>query len=210
MLNKVVNLIKEKTMTIPLILLKNYRNLKVNEKELVVLIYLMNDDIVFNPKKISKELNIPLAELMDTMSSLMDKDLLKIELVGEKIKEEHINLDSLYTKLGFQVVNTEEKNDNPTLYEVIEKEFGRTLSPMEYEIIGAWENIFNHELIILALREAVYNGVSNLRYIDKILHDWQKKGIKSEKDVIADRKNYRKKQENKKLFDYDWLNEQNN
>ena len=210
MLNKVVNLIKEKTMTIPLILLKNYRNLKVNEKELIVLIYLINDEVIFNPKKISKELNIPLAELMDTVSSLIDKDLLKIELVGEKIKEEHINLDSLYTKLGFQVVNTEEKNTNPTLYDVIEKEFGRTLSPMEYEIIGAWQNIFDHELIVLSLKEAVYNGVNNLRYIDKILHVWQKKGIKSEKDVIADRKNYRKKQENKQLFDYDWLNERNN
>jgi len=144
----------------------------------------------------------------------MEKYLLKIELVArrneDKVKVEYINLDSLYTKLGFSIVNTEEKDENPTLYDVIEKVFGRTLSPMEYEIIGAWQNIFDHELIVLALKEAVYNGVNNLRYIDKILHDWQKKGIKSEKDVIADRKNYRKKQENKKLFDYDWLNEQNN
>ncbi len=41
---------------------------------------------------------------------------------------------------------------------------------MEYEIIGAWvEKGFKEQLILEALKEAVYNGVTSLRYIDKIL-----------------------------------------
>lgn len=207
MLNKVVNLIKEKSYVVPMVLFKSYRNLKIDEKELIVLIYLMNESGCFDPKKYSSELNIPLEEFMNIISSLVDKDLLKIELVGNKIKEENINLDPLYNKLGFSVVNEEEAKESTTLYDIIEKEFGRTLSPMEYEIIGAWKDIFTDEMIILAVKEAVYNGVSNLRYIDKILHDWQKKGIKTETDIIADRKKYQEKRDNKKLFDYDWLNE---
>ena len=49
------------------------------------------------------------------------------------------------------------------------------LSPMEYEIIKAWlDNDMSEELIKEALKEATFNGVSNLRYIDKILYEWGK------------------------------------
>ena len=34
-----------------------------------------------------------------------------------------------------------------------------------------------------------------------------KKGIKTEQDIINDRKKFENKKSNKKLFDYDWLNE---
>ena len=55
---------------------------------------------------------------------------------------------------------------------------------MDYEIINAWiSNGYSEELITAALNEAVYNGVTNLRYIDKILYEWNKKGIKSAKDI---------------------------
>ena len=53
------------------------------------------------------------------------------------------------------------------------------------------------ETIKEALKEAVLNNVRNFKYIDKILYDWSKKGIKN-----------RIKEENKQeLFDYNWLDE---
>ncbi len=67
------------------------------------------------------------------------------------------------------------------------------MSPIEYETINSWLNQgIEEEMILNALREAVINGVSNLRYIDKILYEWKKK-----KDIP--------KEEYKELFDYDWL-----
>ena len=48
-------------------------------------------------------------------------------------------------------VNTS-KSDNSTIFEDIEREFGRTLSPTEYEIIKAWLDTNISEDII---REAV-------------------------------------------------------
>ena len=33
------------------------------------------------------------------------------------------------------------------------------------------------------MKEASLNGVSNLRYIDKILFDWTKKGIQKKEDI---------------------------
>ena len=83
----------------------------------------------------------------------------------------------------------EDNINNSNIYELIEKEFGRTLSPIEAEIISAWlDNNTSEELIKEALKEAVFNGVSSLRYIDKILYEWGKKGIKTVKDVEDNRK----------------------
>lgn len=210
MLGKVVELIKSEPFYIPNILLKNYRKLNITDSEIVVLIYLLNSDSSFNPKQIAKDLNFELNETMELINSLVEKGLIKIDIINKKVREEVINLDELYKKLSFLIINGEEEEVKNNIYDKFEKEFGRTLSPMDYEIISTWQKDFNDELILLALKEAVFNGVNNLRYIDKIIHDWHKKGIKTEQDVINERKNYKNKKSNKKLFDYDWLNERDN
>ena len=208
MLGKVIDLIKNEPFYIPNILLKNYRKLNITDSELIILIYLINTDISFNPKQMAKDLNFDLSEIMNIITSLTEKGILKIDIINKKVREEVINLEELYKKLGFIVVNDEVKENSSNIFDVFEKEFGRTLSPMDYEIITDWQNNYNDEIILLALKEAVFNGVNNLRYIDKILIDWNKKGIKNEQDIINDRKNFQNKKQNKKLFDYDWLNEQ--
>ena len=208
MLGKVIELIQNNPFYIPNILLKNYRKLNISDSELIILIYLINTDNSFNPKLIAKDLNFNLNEVMDIISSLTEKDILKIDIVNKKVREEIINLEGLYKKLGFVVINGEIKEDKKNIFDIFEKEFARTLSPMEYEHISRWQDEYNDELILLALKEAVFNGVNNIRYIDKILIEWNRKGIKNEQDIINDRKNFQSKKQNKKLFDYDWLNEQ--
>ena len=124
-----------------------------------------------------------------------------------KVLTETINYDSLYEKLAFTLNQTEEKTET-NLYSTFETEFARTLSPMEYEIINSWkDNGCTDELIMLALKEATYNGVSNLRYIDKIIYEWSKKGIRTKEDVEKNKKQFiSNKTDKKELFDYDWLN----
>ena len=208
MLGKVIDLIRNEPFYIPNILLKNYRKLNITDSELIVLVYLINTDISFNPKQIAKDLNFDLSEIMNVITSLTEKGILKIDIINKKVREEVINLEELYKKLGFIVVNDEIKENSNNIFDIFEKEFGRTLSPIDYEIITDWQKNYNDEIILLALKEAVFNGVNNLRYIDKILIDWNKKGIKNEQDIVNDRKNFQSKKQNKKLFDYDWLNEQ--
>lgn len=209
MLEKVVNLMRNQPFSIPFILLQNYRNLNITDSELIVLIYLINYNYSFNPKQISKDLNFDLGELMDLINSLIEKGIIKIEVINKKVREEIINLDELYNKLGFIIINDDVESCESNLFTIFEKEFGRTLSPLDYEIIKDWQTEFSEELILLALKEAVFNGVNNLRYIDKIIREWNKKGIKTEEDVINDRKKFQTKKSNKELFDYDWLNENN-
>ena len=206
MLGKVIDILKDNSINIPSILFKNYRNLNITDSELIILIYLINSDKTFNPKKISKDLNFKLNETMSLITSLTDKGIIKIDVINKKVREEVFNLDELYNKLAFLIINGKETKSS-NIFDVFEKEFGRTLSPMDYEIISDWQKDFEDSLILLALKEAVFNNVNNLRYIDKIIRDWSKKGIKTEQDVINDRKKFESKKSNKKLFDYDWLNE---
>ncbi len=213
MMEKIINLLKENTIQIPKLLLLNYKKLGCNEKDLIVLIYLYNEkDTIFNPKKISDALNITLPEVLEVIDHLSTSGILSIQLKkAAGVREEQIVLDGLYEKMAYFILNEEEPQESKskTIYDLFEQEFGRTLSPMEYEIINGWRDAgFEQDVIVLALKEATYNGVSNLRYIDKILYEWKKKGIHTKEDIEKDRASYQnKKIEKKELFDYDWLND---
>lgn len=209
MLGKLVDILKTEPFYVPNILLKNYKKLNITDSELIILIYLINTEKTFNPKLVAKDLNFKLNDVMEIINSLIDKNIIKLEIINKKVREEKINLEELYNKLAFIIIDNKVKKSS-NLFDVFEQEFGRTLSPMDYEIITDWQKDFDDSLILLALKEAVFNNVTNLRYIDKIIRDWHKKGIKNEQDVINDRKKFESKKSNKKLFDYDWLNERDN
>lgn len=214
MMEKIIQIMKS-PLVIPKVLLMNYSKLKIDEKSLIVLIYLMNDKTnAFNPKQISDDLNIPLPEILQIVDNLCTNDMISIELKKvNEVREEFINLEQLYTKLAYFVVNEDEVTESvksSNIYDIFEQEFGRTLSPIEYELINGWlEADFKEDIIILALKEAVFNGVSNLRYIDKILYEWKKKGINTKEAVLKDKQNFKKNSSKKtEMFDYDWLNEE--
>ncbi len=206
MTGKIINLLKDGSIAIPKILFINYKKLKLDEKELVFLMYIINYP-EFNPECISRDLNINVQDVLTMINKLSKKDIIKIKSkTVNKVREEYISFDELYNKLAL-IFMEEDTDDGTSIYDVFESEFGRTLSSMEYEIIGAWlDQNFTEDLILLALKEAVYNGVYKLSYIDKILYTWRKKGIKNKEDVIKNRGVDDKKQK-KEIESYDWLNE---
>ncbi len=211
MTEKVIQLLKTHDFTIPQLLFFKYQELNMTLEELHFIIYLMNTkDLAFNPKKFSSDLGTSMPEVLELVNNLVNKDLLSLDLRKEgNIRNEYLNLDKLYNKLSFLVINEEKKESSTNLFDVFEKEFGRTLSPIEYELINGWlDNEFSEELVKAALKEAVYNGVSNLRYIDKILYEWKKKGIKTPEDVEKNKVQFQnRKEENSEVFSYDWLND---
>ncbi len=75
---------------------------------------------------------------------------------------------------------------------------------MECEMISSWKkNNYTDELIKEAVREATLNGVSSLRYIDKILYEWSKKGYKNKEDLKKNKKE--EKKEEIEIYNCDWL-----
>ena len=208
-MDKVVNLLKTKDVIIPRLLLNNYKKLNLTEAELIILIFLINSR-EYNPKIIADAMDIKLPLLLEMISLLEEKGIIKIELKSiNGINTEICNMDGLYEKLSLMIMKKEDKKIDKTIYDIFESELGRTLSSIEYELIGEWLNNNSEEILRLALKEAVYNGVSNFRYIDRIIHEWNKKGIKTREDVIRNNEEFKRKKSNPKqeLFDYDWLNE---
>lgn len=217
MMEKVISLLKGGTVNFPRLLLLNYKDLKITDQELIILIYLLNSPDMFNPKKISDDIKLKLPDVLELVNNLEEKGILTISVRKiNNIREDFIDFKNLYNKLAFLVINEDivkddEKEEN--LFDCFANEFARTLSPVEFELIKGWREIgYSDEIILLALKEAVFNGVTNLRYIDKILYDWKKKGINTKEDVEKNKikfQNKNKQAEKKELIDYDWLNDNN-
>ena len=212
--DKIIDLLKLRPIVIPRILLNNYRLFNITDSEFIVIMVLLSygDKITYNPEEFAREVRMSKHEVMSIIDSLCDKNI--ISLVVEKVNKktyEYLSMELLYQKL-FNIVANDEKHEKEeidnSIFSVFEKELGRTLSPMEFEQIKEWITSGNsNELIICALREAVLNGVGNLRYIDSILNDWRKKGYKKQEDVKKDREIYRSKKSKVEVFDTDWLND---
>ncbi len=216
-----IEIFKQGHLVIPLYFLKNYKKLKLTLEEFIFLMYLyqLGDKSLFNPSKYQEELQMDLSKIMEYIDSLTEKKLIQVEVIkNEKgLMEEVVLLDGFYRKLTLNMVEEENEKSNyqSNIFEVVEKEFGRTLSPMEYEIIKAWlDNDMSEDLIKEAIKEATFNGVSNLRYIDKILYEWGKQGIKTVKDVEDNRHKRAQRREEEAdsnidldIVDWDWFDD---
>ena len=216
--DKILSLMMNKPIVIPRIIFNNYKRLNITEEELIVLIFIIDlgNKIVYNPDIFVKELNIEKYKVMEILNNLSEKKIITISVEknsSNNKREEYISLELLYSKILNLFKETKTKSiDTSDIFSVFEKEFGRTLSTMEYEIIKGWINDekFSYEIIVEALKEATYNNVNSLSYIERILYDWSKKGIKTKEDVIKDKSNFRnnRKKTNKEIFDYNWLEDE--
>ena len=209
--SKVIDLLKSKNYVVSDFLIKNYKVWNLDVDEFIILIYLMNSsNLVCDYKLISSELGMDLELVMNKINELSIKKLLEIKLLKNSSNklEEQISLDLLYNKVFMQIIDVKEEEDKSNIYSVFESELGRTLSPIEYELINGWlECNYKEEIILAALKEAVFNGVNNFRYIDKILSEWSKKGIDSIDKVEKNKKEYKKTTQKVEVPDYDWLSE---
>jgi DnaD/phage-associated family protein len=86
-------------------------------------------------------------------------------------------------------------NNNNNIYDFLQKELGRTLSPTEIEKVKEWED---NELTRYAVKVAILNGAYTINYIDTIIYNWQKLGIKSVSQAQEETKRHRDKKISKK------------
>ena len=213
MSNKILEgLIKEKDYNLKKLLFKIVKDFDLNVNEFMLLIYFMNQDCpILDVNDINNVTFMEPKIILQSFKALSIKGLIstKVTPVKDKISET-IDLTNVYRAIVSDINYDIKKKSEKNIFEVFEKEFGRTLSPMEYEIINGWlSNQLSEELILGALKEATYNGVSSLRYIDRILLEWSKKGFKNMNDVnnFLEKKDNQNKARNeeKVLFDYNWL-----
>ncbi len=192
--------------------ISNALSKKLSLNEFFLLMYFDNViDPVFDLTTISKYTKLSDEDIMMAFANLVDKKYISVTVCKNDSNKvlEKISLNGFYEIIKEENKIKEKEKEKDTIFSVFESEFGRTLSQMDYEIILAWlDKNFKEELILAALKEASYNGVANLRYIDKILFEWDKKGYKTPADVEKGKVKVVPKmlhEEDEKLLNFNWL-----
>ncbi len=186
---------------------------------LVLAFYDNNFSNSFDVELISATLGIDMSSAMDAFNSLMIKGLVNLETVKdlENRLNEVVRLDGVYASIIEESEVEAKEEVKVDVFRTFEKELGRTMSPMELELINGWLiSGTSEEMILGALKEAVYNGVNNFRYIDKIIYEWERKGFKTMDDVNNHMKNRREEKvkdkavlkKEQEIVEFDWLNNQ--
>jgi DNA replication protein len=172
---------------IPGFIVKNLDKFSLSTEELILLMYFINqkNNINFDLNKISEDLNMDSAKILELINSLNEKNYISIEMKKNNgVIEEFISTDLFYNKASSILIDQKSEESQSDIFSVFEKEFGRVLSPTEYDIINRWlENDISEELIKEALKEAILSGVRNMKYIDSIIFRWVKEGYKKTEDI---------------------------
>lgn len=195
------------------LLLKHYKKIGMTDREFLFYLQLLGFNQSGNSfpdlSVISKIMDVPVDELFQNLQTLIDKGFISIETKVNKQgqTEDRYDLTLIYERLTDYLeqqnkqkeVHSKEK-EITDLYQSFETEFGRPLSPIEYETIQNWLSVdrYETELILLALREAVLNQAYSLKYIDRILLAWERKNLTSKEQVQRDQKSRLSKIESKR------------
>lgn len=127
------------------------------------------------------------------ISNLEKNDYLEISYIraGKEIRQRNIKIIGIdkYQK-GYcqKSKETEEEEERKyikeNIFELVENNLGRTLSPIETEIIGTWD--YEYEIIELAVKEAILHNAKTIKYIDRIIFNWKQNKV----ETIEDAKKY--------------------
>ncbi|QPC46668.1 DnaD domain-containing protein [Mangrovibacillus cuniculi] len=209
------NFIEDGMITLPQKLLSHYKQLGLNETELVLCLSLYSFKQANVPfptlEEISERMTISSNQCSMHMRSLIQRNIIMIE---EAVSEdgrfmERYTLKPLWEllyQLDVRTIEMEKKQkqleESKDVYSMFEQEFGRALSPIELEMIGNWLDEDDHTVpfIKAALREAVISSKLNFRYIDRILLEWKKKGYTSLEQIQAHSEKFRRAQQQRASF----------
>lgn len=177
--------------------IKCISNLDITLDEFLLVLYFINVSNYLNNDDIKDKLGFDDDKIFNTFSSLLNKKYIEMVVTnknGEVI--EQIKLDPFYDRL---LLNKKSEDKSSDIYSLFESELARTLSSYEYELINKWlQQGVSEDTIKNALKEAILNDVRNFKYIDKIIYEWTKNGVK---------KRVKEEKDNEEMFDYDWLDD---
>ena len=160
--------------------------------------YLQNTTSIeeISPNQIAESIGKSVAEVNRSMSNLTEKGLLQYKTIVlngeiEAVFDALPALERLDEIVGSHstTVQTVPQNLLKDLVETFQQELGRLLTPFEIEDLTKTiqDDKTNPELVIAALREAVFNGKANWKYIQAILRNWRREGITTVSQVEAKR-----------------------
>lgn len=201
--------------TVSNVLLTHFKEVGLTNEQLILVLQLKSFIDAGNDfpdtEIISRRMQISSAEVFQIIHGLINKKLIAIETEknNDGKTRDSYRLDLLWDRLTLVISQQENQQrvekkhlSEQELFQLFESEFGRPLSPIEMQTIGMWldDDHYAIELIELALREAVLSQVYNLKYVDRILLNWERKNIRTKDQV--DKEATRRRQGNSKTKTY--------
>ena len=175
-------------------IVKCISNIDITLEEFLLVLYFINVSCSLDSEDIKKKLGFDDEKVFNTFSSLLNKKFIEMDVTNKNGEvTEKVKLDPLFDRLA---LNQKTDENNIDIFLLFEREFGRPLGSFEYEIINKWlDSGVSEQTIKDALKEAILNNVRNFKYIDKIIYEWSKNGVKK-----------RYKEDNKVIedIDLDW------
>ena len=167
------------------LLIKYYKRLKINEKDVMVLSSLAREEMRgygnFNPQRLKNKVALDEAEFFDSLSRLESIGYIVITTaINPKTSKEYelFSLKNLYKKiveLYSDIVKKEENKKTESFYDSIssyfETLFLRPMSPLDADVIRRWndEKLFTLENIKSKMADAAKIGKTSLSYVDSLL-----------------------------------------
>lgn len=135
--------------------------------------------------KIENEKN-NLLQMYNTCSTNIDN-------IKDINRDKDIDID-ITTTTNNNINNNSNSSNN--LFDYIESNYGRTLSPIEYEKIAEWDD---NELTRYAIKQSVLNGVRKINYVESILQSYKSLGIKTVVEAQEQEEKFKNKNQTKTL-----------
>ncbi|SDX16255.1 DNA replication protein [Marininema mesophilum] len=192
---------------IPVMLFTEYKHLGLTEGQVMLLIHIMafqeKEGVSFpTVSQLECRMSVSGDEIVRWLQTLVQGGFIGIEeSVDEKgLRSERYSTAPLLQQLAASSLGREgEKADKgmekayDNLFQLFERECGRPLSPVECETLTQWLDVDGHseELIVAALREAVFVGKPNVRYIDRILLEWERNQVRSPEEAVEFSRRFR-------------------
>ena len=187
-------------LVLPTELLFHFHEIFDNSDDFLVwqFFYLQNTTSLeeISPVQIAESIGKSVAEVNRSMSNLTEKGLLQYKTIALNGEIEAVfdalpaleRLDEIVENHS-SVVQAVSQNVLKDLVETFQQELGRLLTPFEIEDLTKTiqDDKTSPELVTAALREAVFNGKANWRYIQAILRNWRREGITTVAQVEAKR-----------------------
>lgn len=180
------HLIEKGMVDVEKLILEQKINLSINLEQLGFLLLFyrytsQNSFLLPSVQQFAKIYQLDIGKVKELQNFLFQKGFCEIDTKTEGATLiEYVKWDYLYQRLNEQSVPIVETNETVKfkmeIVQLIEREFGRMLSPFEIELVTIWTNSYQREDILEAIKEAVISGVQNMRYIDKILLNWSQGG----------------------------------
>lgn len=154
-------------------------------------------EVITSKKHLSENTGLSIQQIRTSLKKLILTNEITIKTTNKYtvIKVNNYNKYQDYNKqINNQITNNQLSNNkqstttkqikqnnkeiiyNNNIYDFVERNFGRTLSPVEYEEIALWKDT---DLTRYAIKQSVISNKCSIKYISRILYAYERENIKT-------------------------------